>query len=125
MQSRQFEREPFDFKKGFGQTRCVGIKAGARMLQHSIASGVDPRRQMTLEEGALLLHMRNGRVVAGNQVAHDLAQGGEVVFGFGDAFRAFQTVAAKVITQHHQRLLVEETGLVVRAIQEHLRLGHQ
>lgn len=42
VQSRQFEREPLDFKKRFGQTRRIGIKAGTWMLQHSIASGVDP-----------------------------------------------------------------------------------
>ena len=62
-------------------------------------------------------------VVAGDQVAHHLAQAGEVVLGLAHRLAARQAELAQAVAQRHERLLVELAGEVERAVEKDLGLA--
>ena len=62
-------------------------------------------------------------VVAGDQVAHHLAQAGDVVLGLVHRLAARQAELAQAVAQRDERLLVELAGEIERAVEEDLGLA--
>ncbi len=94
------------------------------MRLHGVAQLLAPGLQLGAEEAPLALQVAHRRVVAGDQVAHHLADGGDVVFGLAARLVACQAERGQLVAQRRQRPLVEEAAQVEGAVEKHLRLAH-
>ena len=79
---------------------------------------------MGSEGAALLRQAAHGRVVARDEVAHQLEAIGDVVFGLTQLLVAREAQRSQVGAQLRQRFLVQKARQVVRAVEEDFRLAH-
>ena len=80
---------------------------------------IDPGRHVLLEEVTLSRESRSVGA-AQDQMAHDIAQGREVIFGFADAQATVKAELGQIAAQINQRLFHEESGQVRRAVKHDL-----
>ncbi|MDP1793153.1 MAG: hypothetical protein Q8K63_03355, partial [Acidimicrobiales bacterium] len=66
------------------------------------------------------LELADSRIGAADQVAHDLEDAGNVVFGFAARLVALQAEFGQVGAQQRQRSFIQKAGQVVGAVEEDL-----
>src|SRR5664279_2033679 len=100
---------------------CEGtVEVCGRMRLDGIAQGRGPAAQVRVEEAALRGEMADRAVVSGDQVAHHLAQAGDVILAFADGRFLLEAERAQAVAHRDQWPLVERSRQVERAVEKDL-----
>ncbi len=96
------------------KARHGGIEARGRVRSSASHRLVSPGLDVLGKEGTLSRQVTDSHVVARNQVAHDLAQVGDMVLGLGQASSRANPRRARSVRKRGQGLFVQEARQVVR-----------